>query len=276
MVSDFFLIRLALAFAVGGGWATFVTWVADAVDTDMGVVLVGLPSTAAFAFLFIGWAQSPEAAAEATTVFPLVFSFTGAFLLFYAFLAKYGFGRGLLGALVLWFALSFMVLATGFQDFYASLALCLCVSTITGFVFVRKMNVKSLDHSRKKISRRQLLLRVILSGSIVSIAVFVSQTAGPLVGGVASAFPAVFTSTLIIVNSSQGTYASRAMAQRIMMTTMLTMIPYSTAVRFLYPSLGVGFGTAGAYLVAFPFALISYYLFRTTSEFSKRRGVHSA
>lgn len=72
MAEGVFLVQLALSFIVGSFWVLLTTF------------LAGLPSTAAVSFFFIGLTQSTEIAAQATTVFPLSYEFTGLFLvLFY-------------------------------------------------------------------------------------------------------------------------------------------------------------------------------------------------
>jgi uncharacterized membrane protein (GlpM family) len=120
MTSDSLLLHLFLAFVVGSVWVTLVTVVAERSGSALGGLMGGLPSTSAFAFFFIGLNQSPEIAAQATTVFPLSFGFTCSFLFFYALFAKKGFAFGLLSSLVIWFGLSALTVVSGLQDFTLS------------------------------------------------------------------------------------------------------------------------------------------------------------
>ena len=84
MIPDSLLIHLILAFVVGSVWVVVITIIAEKKGSLVGGILGGLPSTSAFSFLFIGINQSAVAAVQATTVFPLVFSITSAYLFFYA------------------------------------------------------------------------------------------------------------------------------------------------------------------------------------------------
>src|SRR6266852_4340946 len=48
------------------------------------------------------------------------------------------------------------------------------------------------------------LLRFLLGGGIVSLAVLASQVAGPIIGAIPAAFPGISTSTMYELNKSQG------------------------------------------------------------------------
>ena len=104
MVSDYFFLHLILAFAVGSLWVTIITIVAEKKGSVLGGILGGLPSTSAFSFFFIGINQSSAAAVQATTVFPLAFGITSAYLFLFAFFAQKGFSRGISVSLLVWFA----------------------------------------------------------------------------------------------------------------------------------------------------------------------------
>src|SRR5208337_5317420 len=95
MMDSSFLFHILGGFIVGGSWIAFVTWLGDVRGSRIGGLVAGVPSTAAFGFLFIGWNQSAGAAVQSTTDFPLVFSFTGVFLLTYSLLARKGVWRAI-------------------------------------------------------------------------------------------------------------------------------------------------------------------------------------
>ncbi len=60
----------------------------------------------------------PSAAVQATTVFPLVFSFTSAFLLFFAVFAQKGFGFGLAISLLIWVLVSVIIVVVWSERFH--------------------------------------------------------------------------------------------------------------------------------------------------------------
>jgi uncharacterized membrane protein (GlpM family) len=258
MVSDSLLMHFVLAFAVGSLWVTFVTIIADRRGIAAGGILGGLPSTSAISFLFIGLNQSSSAAAQATTVFPLVISFTSAFLLFYAVFARKGFGFGLTISLLIWLLISIIIIVSGLKDFLFSLGSGVLVSAAVYYFFVKRLSLENLTGKKKHYTSMEILGRGVGAGSLVFFAVLLSQIGGPILGGIASAFPAVFTSTLIILHRSEGTEFSRAMAKPLVMSCILTVIPFSVAVRYLYPIIGIWLGTVSAYAIIAPLAVLSY------------------
>ena len=89
-------------------------------------------------------------------------------------------------------------------------------------------------------------------------AVLASDFGGPIFGAGFSAFPAVFTSTFYTVSRSQGTEFSRGMSTSLMLSAILTVVPYSIIVRYLYPAIGIWYGTLAAYTGAIAIAVVYY------------------
>jgi len=259
MVFDFFL-HLILAFAVGSLWVTVITIVAEKKGSVLGGILGGLPSTSAFSFFFIGINQSSDAAVQATTVFPLVFGVTSAYLFFFAFFAQKGFGRGISVSLLIWFAISGLIVASGLRDFALSLGGGAVLSVLTYYCFAKRLRLQNLKGEERLYKIHEIMFRGVGAGTLVALSVLLSQIGGPILGGIAAAFPAVFTSTLIILNKSKGTEFSRAVTKPLVMSGILTIIPFSVAVRYLYPGFGVWLGTFFSYALVVPLAILSYYV----------------
>jgi uncharacterized membrane protein (GlpM family) len=258
MIDNLFLIHLVLAFAVGSLWVTIITVIAEKRGSIVGGVLGGLPSTSAFSFFFISINQSTASAVDATTVFPLAFSITSAYLFLYAFFARRGFGKGITLSLFIWFAISVVIVTSGIRDFTISLVAGTVISILTYIGFARALKLQNLEGEQKLYRIRDVLLRGVGAGFLVLLSVLLSQLGGPVLGGVAAAFPAVFTSSLIILNRSRGTEFSRAMTKPLAVCGIITIVPYCVAVRFLYPSIGVWFGTLVSYFIVVPLAFLSY------------------
>lgn len=260
MIYDSLLLHLALAFAVGSLWVLLVTVIAERAGSAVGGVVGGLPSTSAFSFFFIGINESSDAAVQATTVFPLAFSFTCAFLLFYVFFAKKGFRVGLSISLLIWFAVSALIVILKLKSFAFSLVVGVLVSAAIYYVFAERLDLENVTGEKMDYTTLQLLGRGVLAGSLVLLAVVASQIGGPVLGGIFSAFPAVFTSTLYIVNQSRGTDFSRSVTKPLVVSSILTVIPYCIAIRCLYPSLGIWIGTISSYAVIVPLDFLAYRL----------------
>ena len=250
MLTTLLLLRLILAFAVGSIWVATVTVVTERKGTAWSI-LGGLPSTAAISLLFIGLNQSVEAAVDTSVVLPLIFSVSNAFLLFYAVLAKKGFGKGLGTSLFVWFAASAAIVVHGISDYIVCLIVGGVISIIIFFMFTR-LKLPQLGSQDRLYGNREIAIRGLIAGSLVASSVLLSQTSGPIIGGIAASFPAVYTSTIIILKYSRGTDFSRSMTKSLAFSGILTVIPYSVAVNFLYPIVGVWIGTLLAYLVVLP------------------------
>jgi uncharacterized membrane protein (GlpM family) len=254
------LLHLVLAFAIGGSWVTLVTILAERTGSTIGGLVGGLPSISAFSFFFIGLNQSAEAATQATVDFPLILSFSGIFVLAFAVFSKKSLLYGMVSSFIIWLALVTLVVLAHFQNFTLSLLGYAAISTATYLLFRTTIKSEVFAGVLSHYTVIQIVLRAILAGSIVALSVLSSQVGGPVFGAIFSAFPAVFTSTLWITSKSRGLAFSRAICMPLMISATITSGPYSLAVRFLYPILGIWTGTIAAYCSIVPFVVASFYL----------------
>ena len=114
---DSFSFKLLLTFLVGSSVVTLATVAAEKFGSKVGGFIAGLPSTAAIGLFFIGLAQSPKAASEATDVIPLIFGFNGLFLVTYPVGARWGTAIGLTGALMVWMSLTLAAIFLDIRHF---------------------------------------------------------------------------------------------------------------------------------------------------------------
>jgi hypothetical protein len=259
MVADALIFHLSLGFTAGGAWVALIAWFGELRGSRIGGFVAGLPSTVAVGFLFIGWNQFASVAVEATTTFPLFYSFAGVFLLCFSVLAeRWGkFWRTLIASILLWFILTSLVVISGVQSFSVCLISCVLISIVVYWLFAKKQALPRRT-SEKRSTGFEVFLRFFIGGSIVSLAVLTSQIAGPHIGVIPTSFPAISCSTLYVLNRTHGLQFSRAFTMPIMVTAMLTVVPFVVAVRVLYPLVGIWFGTLGSYIIAIPFAVIAF------------------
>lgn len=264
-MNESFYFLLALSFLVGSIWVTLTSIAAERFGSKIGGLIGGLPSTVIVSFFFIGLTQSPQTASLATNVFPLAYSVTGLFLVFYALFSRKGFLVSFICSLLIWFSLSALIILFDINNFLISLLAYALVFSISYYILEKKLKIPSTGRVKMNYSALQVLGRAVFSGMMIAFAVFMSRIGGPIFGGIFSAFPAVFISILIISYKSRGMDFSRAMTKPLMTTGMLSIVAYGTAVRFLYPGFGLIAGTLGAYILSLVGAYISYVLFQKSN-----------
>lgn len=240
-----------------------ITWATVRFGSKVGGLLAGFPSTVALSLLFIGWTESVQSAVVATTALPLALAFTASFPVIYSWLAtRVRFAFSMLGALGFW-AASAIVLSAVFSEavvgFVVSVGGFYLISFIVYYLIGRKQ-VASVPGLGITPTPLQWVWRFGLAGGIVVTAVYLSETLGPLVGGVFSSFPAIITSTLYIVNRAEGLTASRAIGTPVMVATVFTIVPYVIVARYSFPWVGAFAGTLIGYAVAVPLSVLAFLL----------------
>ena len=252
---------LHMLFAFGSGWTVVaaVTTIADLYGSGRAGFLGGLPSTGAVSLLFIGWSQSQAAAVQATAVFPLSFSVTFAFLLFYSLPSRMTFRPRMTIALLLWLILSSVVAILRFDDFTLSVAISVLLAS-TIFVIHRRIGIHDVPPAKTNFRLLRMVWRGALGGCIVCAVVILSEVGGPLLAGVFAAAPAIWTSSLYVTSDAHGVQFSRSLTNSFMVTGILTVIPYAIAVRYLYSDVGIWLGTILAYVAISPVAWVAWHL----------------
>jgi hypothetical protein len=245
-----FWLKLMLSFIIGGLWISLATLSAERFGTRVGGIIAGLPSTVVISLFFIGLTQSPEVAAQATTLMPLAQGFNGWFVVIFLFL--------------FWLAQFGLLSLLDLDNFTLSILGWLILLVLCYFVIEKWMKISSLEALKLTYHPSQVILRALFGGAVISFAVFMGKLGGPQLGGIFGSFPAIFLSTLVITNQTRGPDFTRAVGKPMLISGLVNVPLYEIAVRLLYPRLGLGLGT----LLALLFALLAGYL---TFQFIKSR-----
>lgn len=252
-----FLVKLALSFSVGALWAVFAVFLAEKYGTRIGGLVTGLPSTIIFGLFFIAWTQNPKVAVEATTIVPIVGGINCLFLATYIYFAKNGLRVSLLSSLLLWSLLSLSLVLTGFNNYPISLISYMILLPVSYYLVQYKFNVKSVQGIRIVYTPNIILFRGILSGSVVALAVLAAKLGGPSIGGMFSMFPAMFTSTILIIHFSHGPSFSSATMKSAMLSA-ISVIVYSIVARYTYQNIGIVRGTLVSLTISFATGYLIY------------------
>jgi len=255
-MDSLFLFKLVVTFLVGSLWLTGATILAERFGSKIGGVIAGMPSTIVIALFFIGWTQTPVAASQATVVVPLIMGIDGIFILTYASLVRRSFPLALISSLFVWLCFSFALVLIHFNNFGLSLIGFLGLLLFSYVVMEYVLRVKSLAGRNTPLSFSNVLLRGLVSGLIITLAVAFAKLGGPLLGGVFASFPAVFLSTMILTYFAQGRVFSVSVMKTLLLSGTINTTVYASAVRFLYPLLGLIGGTISSFLLS----LVSMYV----------------
>ena len=256
MITKIFIIQLMLTFLIGSCWIYFTVLAGLRLGSKTGGFIGGLPSTALLSFFFIGFTQSPEIASSSSTVFPLAMALTGLFLVVFASISRKGFLPALIGGIVTWFLISAIIVFFRWENFLINLLIYALVSLFSFLMLEKYLKIKSVSHGKAKDPEKHLVIRSLFGGIIVIFTVLIAKKGGPVLGGLFSAFPAMFISTLTISYKAHGIEFSRAMTKPLMVTGMITIAIYAIALRYFYPATGLYVGT----LIAVGISAVSAYL----------------
>ncbi len=244
-----------MTFFVGSIWLTGVTILAEKLGSKIGGVIAGMPSTIVITLFFIGWTQTPVVAAQATVVVPLIMGIDGLFIVTYVSLVRQSFPLALLSSLFVWLCFSFVLVLIHFNNFGLSLIGFLGLLLVSYGIMEYALHVKSLAGRNTSFSFFNVLMRGLVSGVIITLAVAFAKLGGPLIGGVFASFPAVFLSTIILTYFAQGRAFSVSVMKTLLLSGTINATVYASAVRFLYPLFGLIGGTIGSFLLS----LVSMY-----------------
>ncbi|OPY82306.1 MAG: hypothetical protein A4E65_00842 [Syntrophorhabdus sp. PtaU1.Bin153] len=244
-----FAVKLILSFIVGSLWITVVTIVAERSGTKTGGFIAGLPSTVVIALFFIGWSYSTYAAAEATTVVPIIGGINCLFIITYIGFLRVNFWLALSCALTVWFILSYGVVRTRLDNFGLSIAVYAGLVVISHVIVERVLKVESESGRCVKYTPAMLVSRGLFAGFVIAVAVGMTKAGGPLVGGMFAMFPAVFVATLAVTYLSHGPLFSAALMKSSILGAVGVVI-YGVAARYVYVPLGLLLGTVVSAVVA--------------------------
>ena len=259
-----FWLKLALGFFVGSLWVTLTTLSAERFGSKVGGLIGGLPSTVVIALLFIGYTQSPQVAAQATTVMPLAQGLNGLFILTFMLLIQHGLWRCLSGVILVWLIQSSLLYWLDIHTFWISLIGWLVLFFFCYVVLEKWLKVPSSSRQEVAYPASQLIWRAGFGGTMIALAVFMGKLGGPLTGGIFGSFPAMFLSTLVITYRSGGADFSRSVGKSLLISGLINVPLYEITVRVLYPTVGLVPGT----LIAIGFSMVTGYL---TFRFMKTR-----
>jgi hypothetical protein len=259
---DIFWLRVALSFIVGGIWLMLVSVIAEKSHHKLAALLGGLPSTILISLFFIGLNQGTRYAVHATIVTPVVIIIDGYFVLLLIHFARKNYLTGLLVSGVFWFIATWLVVLSKLMSYPLSLSIWLLGMAVLIYILRKDSKAKKIEKSAVQFSHTQLVVRSLFAGAVIGFAVLISHYSGPIVGGIFTAFPAVYISTFTILYFARGLNFAKTFTKLLIASGCINTVIYSIAVYYLYPKFGIYTGTLLAFIVslASSFFIVGYVL----------------
>ena len=252
-----FVIKLIFSIIVGGSYAVLMTWIAEKFGSKIGGLLIGLPSTSLIGYIFIALTQNPSVAVYGSIISPISIAaasfFAAAFVLTYP---RFGGVISFLISILIWGILTFPFMLFKINNILLALFIGIIYIVISIFL-VRKFSDQKIKNI--KITPAILLIRGVISGTIIGLAVFLSKALGPLWGGAMAGFPGLFSSTIIVLLMAHGIGFTSSVAKR-MPYGNLTSTAFAVGFFYFVPHLGMLLGTITAYSLAIITAIIIYFV----------------
>ncbi len=243
------LYQTILPFLFSAIIVIIITVVAEKYGTKVGGILGTLPSTIVVAFVFIAINQDVFFASQSAAVVPAELGINLLFLFCFALFAKRSPLLAFIISFGVWGLSSYLLFVGNLTNIFVSWILYLSIFAIAFGLLEYKIKIPSIPKAVVHYTPQKILLRGILAGIIIAIAVMLSNI-NAVLSGIFSVFPAILSSTMFIFVREQGPQFAAGMAKS-MMFGISSVAVYATVIHFLFPSIGVAFGSAVAYVCAF-------------------------
>jgi uncharacterized membrane protein (GlpM family) len=252
------LYHVIIPFILSALVVVLVTIIAERYGTKTGGIIGTLPSTIIIAFLFISLYKGVEFVSESVVVVPAEMGINLVFLVTFALLSSRKILVALAAALMVWTALTILLFYSNLTSIVVSLALFTLFFAVTFFTLDKMKKITSQNIIEVHYTPLKLLGRSIIAGTVIAIAVTLSNV-GVILSGIFSVFPAIFLSTMLISLREHGPKFAGAMAKG-MIYGSPSIVTYAIGIYFFYPLAGILIGTIDAFLIALVATLILFKL----------------
>ena len=242
------LLQVVLPFTLSAIIVILIMYIAERYGTKIGGIFGTLPSTIVIAFIFIALNQNVDFAAKSAAVVPAELGINVIFLLLFALLVHRSIYVAFFGSLTIWIILSLLLFIFNLENIFISISIYIIIIIITIIVLERVKKIPSSGNVTVHYNLSKIALRGILAGTVISIAVILSNV-GAIISGIFSVFPAILSSTMIISFREHGPKFAAGMAKS-MTIGISSVAVYAAAIHFLFPVYNIYIGTFAAYIVS--------------------------
>jgi hypothetical protein len=248
-----------LSFAIAAAWVSMSTVVAERLGTRAGGVVATLPSTLVVALYFIAVEQGTGFATRVAWAVPAEMGINSVFLALFVTFSGKGLVRALAAAFAGWAALSAVLFLADPHGMVLPL-LAFAGLVAASAVWLRARHpYRQEAGSHISYTPREIVLRGLFAGAVISLAIVGSRLAGPVLGAILAVFPVIFTSTMVILYLRQGPSFTGATGTTMILGSV-NVVAFAVVAAFTLPALGAGWGTLAAIVASYAWSGLGYLL----------------
>jgi len=249
-----FSLQTILPFFSSAAVVIIIMLIAEKYGTKTGGILGTLPSTIIIAYIFIALNKGNVFASNSVAVVPAEIGINLIFLFIFAVLVKKSIYNAFIASFVLWIILSFILWFIDLKNIYISVSIFFIMLVFSFFTLEKIIKIKSSGHKIVHYTFKKIALRGLLSGTIITITVLLSNV-GEVISGIISVFPAIISSTMIISYYEHGPDFASGLAKS-MIIGSCSVMSYAVSIHFLYPLYGIIIGSFIGFFVSLCVTLI--------------------
>lgn len=247
-------LQIAITFLIGALAVALQSLIAERVSLKWRGVILTIPSTMAVGFFFIGLIKTPADVAVVAKIFPAALGADYFFVMIFALFLEYGVGTSLVLSTLGFFSISLGILYAPPESFFLASLWGFSLIIICYFVVTR---LPQSDHLKPyPMDAKHIGSRGIIGGTVACLMVLLSKTLGNVWGGIFSAFPANFSSTLLIYSRLQGKHVIPSVAKSLFFPGAVGFTIYALTSIYAFPRFGIWVGTLICYATSISFAVI--------------------
>ncbi len=246
--------QIFLPFILSASIVILITIIAEKYGTKLGGIIGTLPSTIIIAYIFIALNKGIIFASNSVAVVPAEMGVNLIFICIFAVLAYRTTAVALIGSFFIWIILSIILLFLNTNSIYLSLVIFIVFMISTFTILEKKFKIKSQNKRIIHYTPLKILFRGILTGTIITISVLLSNI-NEVLSGIFSVFPAIFTSTMIITLREHGPNFSAGIAKSMIFGSS-SVVSYAVAIYFLYPIYSIFWGSIFSFIISVIVTLI--------------------
>lgn len=244
-----FFWQIFQSFCIAGVWIALATYMAERLGSRVGGAIANLPSTILVSLVYVALVRSPEYAAQAALAAPLGMAINTIFLFVFVLLLRYHLIIAIAVSMLVWSVLAYTSSLVTLPHIFITSGIYLAVMILSFLLLERVFKIPSVDKRKAPFKGWVILVRALFAGGVVGTTVLISTFANSFWTGIFSTFPAVMLSSMVILTLSQGAGFARAIGKTMILASV-NIIVFAGGVHWLYPTIGIFWGTVIAFVLA--------------------------